>query len=250
MVYQGSKNRLAKYIVPILQEYIDKYNISTYIEPFCGGCNLIDKIICNRRIASDVNQQLIDLLQYVQKDNDILIAPSECSFEHYSDVRSNQNSNKFNSEYVALIGYCASYGGRYFDGGYGRDSKGGRSIYTERLQNLREQAPNLKGIEISCLNYLEYLKYDIKNALIYCDPPYQGTKKYKNQSISYEEFYDFCRKMSHNNIVIISEYAMPDDFKCIWSKERKILQKSDRVHGEKAVEKLFIIDKLSMKSQF
>ena len=151
MVYQGSKNRLAKYIVPILQEYIDKYNISTYIDPFCGGCNLIDKIICDRRIASDVNQPLIDLLQYIQKDNDILIAPSECSFEHYSDVRSNQNSNKFSSEYVALIGYCASYGGRYFDGGYGRDSKGGRSIYTERLQNLREQAPNLKGIEISSI---------------------------------------------------------------------------------------------------
>ena len=33
---------------------------------------------------------------------------------------------------------------------------------------------------------------------------------------------------------------MPDDFTCIWEKERKVLQKSDRVKGEKAVEKLFV----------
>lgn len=39
--------------------------------------------------------------------------------------------------------------------------------------------------------------------------------------------------------MLVSEYNMPDDFKCIWQKERKVLQKSDRVTGEKAVEKLF-----------
>ena len=33
---------------------------------------------------------------------------------------------------------------------------------------------------------------------------------------------------------------MPDDFECIWQKERIILQKSDRVTGDKAIEKLFI----------
>ena len=36
---------------------------------------------------------------------------------------------------------------------------------------------------------------------------------------------------------------MPDDFTCIWEKERKVLQKSDRVKGEKAVEKLFVCNK-------
>lgn len=43
-----------------------------------------------------------------------------------------------------------------------------------------------------------------------------------------------------DNIVVISEYNMPDDFNCIWEKERKVLQKSDRVTGDKAVEKLFV----------
>ena len=50
MVYQGSKNRLARYIVPILQQYIQDNNIKTYIEPFVGGANIIDKkIICDTK---------------------------------------------------------------------------------------------------------------------------------------------------------------------------------------------------------
>lgn len=41
--------------------------------------------------------------------------------------------------------------------------------------------------------------------------------------------------------MLVSEYNMPNDFKCIWQKERKVLQKSDRVTGEKAIEKLFTV---------
>lgn len=169
MVYQGSKNRISKYLVPIIQKYIDDNNIKIYIEPFVGGANIIDKISCEQKIGSDYNEDLIALLKYMQCDNNLRIAPSECAFEHYADVRSNRNTGKYEQEYVALIGYCASYGGRYWDGGYGRDSKGGRSIYTERISNLKKQASNLKGIQFSCKDYKDYLDMDIKNALFYLD---------------------------------------------------------------------------------
>ena len=240
---------MAKYIVPILQKYIDENGVETFIDCFCGGANIVDKVKCKNKIASDYNEDLIALLKYVQRDNELRIAPVECSFEHYVDVRSNKTTGKYSKEYVALIGYCASYGGRYFDGGYGRDAKGGRSIYTERVANLKEQAPHLKDIKFYVKDYKEYLKLGIKNALIYCDPPYKNTKQYSKQSINYEEFYDFCRQMSKDNIVIISEYAMPDDFTCIWQKERKVLQKSDRITGDKAMEKLYI-HKNNLKIEF
>ncbi|WP_369681332.1 DNA adenine methylase [Leyella stercorea] len=94
MVYQGSKNRLAKYIVPILQNYIDENKIKTYIEPFVG-CNVIDKIRCKSRIGSDSNEDLIALLKYVQRDNSLSIAPQECSFEHYAEVRADKNNLKY-----------------------------------------------------------------------------------------------------------------------------------------------------------
>lgn len=243
MVYQGSKNKLAKYIAPIIQEYIDKNDIKTYIEPMVGGANMIDKIKCDKKIGSDINEELIALLKYAQSDNDLSIAPDVCTFEHYADVREDRKlrTHKYSKEYIALIGYCASYGGRYFDGGYGRDSKGGRSIYNKRLNNFKQQASMLNNIEFVCCDYTQFADYE--NCLFYFDPPYKGTKQYSKQQIDYNQFYDFLRKLSENNIVLVSEYNMPDDFECIWEKERNIQQKSDRTTAEKAIEKLFIIEK-------
>lgn len=43
MVYQGSKDRIAKFIVPIIQNYINAYHIKNYYEPFVGGANVIDR---------------------------------------------------------------------------------------------------------------------------------------------------------------------------------------------------------------
>lgn len=42
MQYLGSKNKISKHILPILLEYLDD---RTYVEPFVGGANMIDKII-------------------------------------------------------------------------------------------------------------------------------------------------------------------------------------------------------------
>lgn len=243
MIYQGSKNRLAKYIVPILQSYIDENKIETYIEPFVGGCNIIDKIRCKSRIGSDSNEDLIALLKYVQRDNSLSIAPQECSFEHYAEVRADKNNLKYSKEYRVLIGYCASYGGRYFDGGYGKDRCGNRNIYSERVANLKQQAPFLSEIDLLCKDYKEYLNKGISNTLFYLDPPYKGTKQYKSQKLNYEEFYDFCRQLSKDNAVVISEYNMPEDFECIWQRERNVYQKSDRVNCDKAIERLFVMKK-------
>ena len=243
MVYQGSKAKLRKYIVPILQKCIDDNNITTYIEPFCGGCNVIDHIKCDNRIASDNNSELIALLQYVQNNPELNIFPDKCSFEHYKDVRENRKNktNKYSIEYTAGIGYFASFCGRYFDGGYGRDSKDGRCVYQERIKNIKEQAPLLKDINFKCCDYLEYK--DVKNALIYLDPPYKGTKPYNGKNnFDYEVFYDFVRELSKNNFVFISEYSMPDDFKIVWQKERKVLIRSDRETADLAVEKLFTLN--------
>lgn len=54
----GSKARIAKYIVPILQECIDSNNVNTYIEPFVGGANIIDKIKCKNRVGGGQPQKI------------------------------------------------------------------------------------------------------------------------------------------------------------------------------------------------
>jgi len=51
MKYQGSKSRIAKYIVPIIQDYIDRLDRPIYFEPFVGGANVIDKVDCAVRVG-------------------------------------------------------------------------------------------------------------------------------------------------------------------------------------------------------
>ena len=70
MIYMGSKNRLAKDIVPILQDCIDKNSVTTYIEPFVGGANIIDKIKCENKYGYDRSDTLIALLALAAEDFD------------------------------------------------------------------------------------------------------------------------------------------------------------------------------------
>ena len=49
MVYMGSKAKITDYIVPVIQSHIAVSGSRTYIEPFCGGCNVIDKIRAQNR---------------------------------------------------------------------------------------------------------------------------------------------------------------------------------------------------------
>jgi len=61
MVFMGSKRRYCKYIVPIINKYIKENNIKTFLDIFCGGANLADKIICDNVIANDLSPTLIAL---------------------------------------------------------------------------------------------------------------------------------------------------------------------------------------------
>lgn len=246
MKYMGSKSRIAKHIVPIIQKYINETNCQYYLEPFVGGANVIDKIKCKTRIGSDLNKYLIALLNRVKANEPLYTSVSK---ELYDAARTAFNSNddtKFFDWEMGNIGFLASYNGRWFDGGYAKSgyekTKTGerfRDYYREARDNLLEQAPYLKDIKFSCKDYRYYNNVNLKNFVIYVDPPYQNTKQYTNATrFDYEEFWQTMREWSKNNIVIISEQNAPDDFKCIW--EQEVSRSIKATDKSKATEKLFI----------
>ena len=60
----------------------------------------------------------------------------------------------------------------------------------------------------------------LPDSVIYCDPPYKGTREYCKIEFDHEAFYDWCEKQTA--LVLISEYWMPEDrFVCIAEFERK-----------------------------
>lgn len=230
MIYQGSKERLSKELLHFIQGCIDEKGIDTYVEPFVGGANMIDKVKCPHRLGIDSNHYVITLLDYMKCIPDLKDFSDTCSFEHYKDVRDSYNNkdDRYNDINKAVVGYFASYGGRFFDGGYGRD-RTGRNMYKERLTKARKQAPLLKDIDFVEGDYslAQTLIPSNKVAMVYCDPPYANTKSY-NHDFDPVKFCRWAEEMSKEHFVLISEYSMPDDFVRIWKKERKVMQKSDR----------------------
>ena len=217
MRYVGSKNKLSKDLAPIIQGYINK-DTKGYLEPFVGGANMIDKIQCSNKIGCDIHRQLIALLQYAQEYGDLL--PERILEDTYNEVKNNKE--KYEDWYLGLVGFCSSFGAKYF-GGYARDGKGDNSgkWSAGAIKNLKKQIPKLKNIKFQCCSFLDLPKDKIRGYVIYCDIPYKGTTKYKTEEFPYEKFYEWAKEMSIHNTVLISEYNMPDEFECIWEKELK-----------------------------
>lgn len=200
---------------------------------------MIDKINCEKRIGNDIHKELITLFKELQNG---WLPPLHISEEEYNLV--NKNKSNYPDYYVALVGLCATFGSKWF-GGYarGNDNKGNpRDIPNEAIRNLICQIPNIQTVKFVSKNYLEFDKDKIKNCVVYCDPPYKDTTKYKNNSFDHDVFWDWCRYISKNNMVYISEYNAPDDFECIWSKEVTTSLKVKE--HEQRTERLYVYNKL------
>lgn len=226
MIHIGSKNRISKDIKPFIQEALLKYPDAKYIEPFVGGANMIDKIEHHTRIGYDTNKYLIPLLTYIRDSGETPITISEAE---YKAVKS--NIDNYPDYYVGLVGFCGAFASNFL-GGYAKGKT--RDYPAEAIRNIKKQ--NLSGIDFKCADYMNN-DYGSGN-VIYCDPPYSGSSVGYCKNFDSEKFYDWCRSVSKNNIVFISEYSMPDDFTCIWSKE--ITCHLQTTNPQKRVEKLFV----------
>ena len=200
---------------------------------------MIDKIKCKNRIGCDIHKQLIALLQHAQEHEEDL--PERILEEEYKTVQNNKEN--YPDWYLGLVGFCASFGAKYF-GGYARDSKSDNSgkWSAGAIKNLKKQLPQIKEVKFWNARFQDLPLDKIKGYVIYCDIPYRGTTKYQTDDFPYEEFYDWVKAASVNNIVLISEYSMPEEFTCIWQKETKTLLDSNKNKSDDnniRVEKLF-----------
>ena len=110
----------------------------------------------------------------------------------------------------------------------------------ERLAQLKNMKV-ISKLEIYNKDYREFS--NVKNSIIYLDPPYKDTKKaYKHNNLDYENFYKWCKNMSKDNIVLISGYNMPDDFEVVYEFTKAKSTMQGGRHKSK-YEKLYMINK-------
>lgn len=230
----GSKARFAKELLAIILK--DRNENQYYVEPFAGGMNMMDKVE-GKRIANDFHQELMAMWCALIYDN--WDPPKYISETEYRDMKSHPENYP-----GYLLGYVGfnSYAGKWF-AGYRRDKQGKRDYWLEHYKNITKQVPKLQGVQLHSDSYLD-LKIPEKS-IIYCDPPYQDTTKYRSD-FDHNSFWDWCRKKSlEGHQVFISEYKAPNDFNCVWERGAKSTFSYNGQFGgtKESVERLFVFKK-------
>lgn len=246
MKYVGGKERLAKYLLPIIiQGRVEGQYI---VEPFGGGGNITQHFTGNR-VYNDVNECLVACLQALSEGWQ---PPKEITRGFYSECRTKYNTLSYTEDEKKIIGYVGingSYGGRYYDGGYagitctklGKE----RNYPLEAYNNVTKQFSNSKMKGVTYISG-SYLDLNIPpNSIIYCDPPYKGTKEYieaKKSGFDSDKFWKWCFEMkTRGHVVYVSEYKAPPEVECVWEKVFKSSLSANGVCGgsKLSVERLF-----------
>lgn len=240
----GSKAKYAEDILRAIKEEIVGYEpisclpYTQWVEPFVGGANMIDKVPKSfKRIGNDINIHLINMFQEIQKG---WKPPDTISEKEYKQLmnKSDISFGCLESPLIGFVGIGCSYSGKWF-GGYarGNDNNGNpRNYCLESKKNVLKQLNNIKDVIFINGNYFEM--NILTPSIIYCDPPYKGTTKYKT-NFDHDRFWEWCDEMiKRGHKVFVSEYNAPKDWRCIW--EKSVNSSLTKETGsKKATERLF-----------
>ena len=244
--YHGGKQRIGKKLAEIIaNESLDieeetGFVIKGYCEPFCGMLGVYQHIPVwfedhkpkLKYKAGDVNKSVIMMWKAAQKG---WKPPTTSSKTEYDRLKKSGDS-----ALKGYIGHQYSFGGQFFNGfapTYGKTKNS-----TKASNNVIKIATKLKNVVFKQGIYTQYS--NLKNYVIYCDPPYESTisRYYKNgkqTEFDHNKFWSWCKKMAENNIVFVSSYKAPKEFQLIFSSTHKLTGNAVGVNKNR-VEKLYV----------
>ena len=226
MRYQGSKARLFKKLSTIVCRNLTPNKI--FIDMFGGGMNFVDKVDCKQKIANDFNSYVVELWKDIQ-ENGMKNIPYNVSEADYYDAKKAYLCNdysRYSKAQIAYIAVCCSYSGKWWGGYAHYNEKRNEDHVKEAYYNLKRQVEgfvNLRNTMFVNSSYSDwgfdsssrYLLPSPEDCVIYCDPPYMNTVKYKDDFDS-EAFWKWVRKLSkYGYEIYVSEYNAPKDFTCL-----------------------------------
>ena len=275
--YQGSKKKISKKIVEIIKQNFgtDKpiYDI------FGGGGAITAECVLNglKVYYNDLDKTITDMFQRVVSQDRKWIKTMIVSREEFLYIKEKQEKrvddelkllvNSFGNNRKSYL-YSAEWSDMKYNlaieiidkhdvfSGYKQTDtyknakrpydkgKCERTKVLQQLQQLQQleqlkRLQRLERLESTNLNYENFS--DVKDSILYLDPPYEDTNngyKFEFDSLT---FYDWAYKMAENNIVLISSYDISDErFEEVYSfdKARSTLQSG--CHKSKC-EKLFMV---------
>lgn len=246
MTYMGGKQKIQKYLLPIINNYIKENEIENFYDVFCGGFNIGAYVGCENIYANDLSITLISLHKQAQEDfSKVCIDSSREQWDRCYTEYKRLKKHNFNVEpeipyeEIGAIEWFGGFSGRGFPGGYGINSKG-RNQFEERYNNLKKQAEE-NGYKKAIFSCGDYRDISFKrNSLIFCDAPYKNTKAYGiNTKFSYSEYYKWLMETAKNYPIMICEEELPREIpaEIIWQKE--VTRDIGKI---KKTEKMYLLD--------
>lgn len=225
-----SKEVIADDILPFIHNYMMINNIDTYIEPFVGGANIIDKVVASKKYGYDKNKYIIAFLNYIKSGGKI---PENISIEQYLDCKAHYKANdtEYTDWFTGAVAILADVRGKFFDK-HSRtsgiiDEEKYNKHYKEAVKEITEQSKFIH--DINFIN-AEYKDIQAENSLIYCEIP----DNIRTERFDTVDFWITVSKWNKsNNIVLIRSESAPDEYDVIWENEDK--SKKDRVYIHREV---------------
>lgn len=219
--YQGSKRAIAHHILEFFPESID-----LLIEPFAGSAALSVAAAYQypdlHFHLNDLNAPLMDLLEtIIERPNWIAgryaaLWKAQLGHERafYDEVRDAFNHTHKPEHFLYLLARCVKASVRYnADGDFNQSPdnrrKGRRPESMQAEIHLFSEL--LRGrVLITRKDYKEVLATVPPDALVYMDPPYQGTSNGKDpryySGLGVEEFIDVLEELNRRAVMFILSY--------------------------------------------
>lgn len=247
MNYTGGKYKLLPQILPLFPKKID-----TFVDLFCGGCNVGINVEANKIICNDHIDYIIDLYNYFKSTNvDLIIEKIKETIKYfdlslinqdgYNALRNRYNKDKNILDLFILSCYSFNHQIRFnnkhkFNTSFGKN----RSQYNFNIENnLINFCNKLKQFDISFLNK-DFMNFNFSlldcDDLVYCDPPYlistgaynDGKRGFKDWTEKEEkQLLSLLDKLNSKNIRfalsnVLYHKGMSNDLLIEWSKKYKV----------------------------
>lgn len=244
MTYPGGK-AMAKHVLEMLNDPV--FDNMDYVEPFVGLGNVLYRIENKKSYtASDNAENVIDLLSDLQKYK---------RFPHidaklYRQLKDDQPLNKVEKQGFPLKTLQAFASVATFNGIYWKSSgfadKSSTRDYKKTRANYYTKLLASPAFEACTFRHCNYLDYQPKNCLIYCDPPYLHSQALNHRFYNMTELFDHhrfwqvMREWSKDNFVFVSESNAPDDFEIIATKARIATRAGDKNNSHEYDDNLYV----------
>ncbi len=232
MRYLGGKRVAGKYIVPIL---LDAGGPRTkYWDVMCGGLHIARRLAAagHQVRCTDVHAPLIAMYKAIAEG---WVPPDKVTKRDYDAAKLSSDSDPMK----AFVGFGCAFGGKWF-GGYAWDNSGRNYAAIARKVLLRDVRVIVDaGGHFARCDVMRTKPMDLRDTVIYFDPPYRGTSDYSVTS-DHAKVDDVVRAWAQSNTVFVSEYDLPYGT-IVWERRQK-----SKVARDKSVkmrtERLYRID--------